>query len=791
MKNLKTKLRSFLNRFWPVALILLAVLIFFYPVWIKHLVPIPGDFIVGTYFPWLDYKWGNIVGVAVKNPITSDVVSINYPLRSLAMDLVKSGKIPLWNSDMFAGYPLLANIQIAIFSPTILLYFFLPILWAWTGQVILQPFLAAFFTYLFLRHLKLSKLSSVFGGLVYAFSGFNLIWMEWNERTLVAAFIPLILLVVDKILVEKKFIFALFLSILVALQFFSGYPQLIIYTGVACLILIIFKIRNLDKKVFGLFVLSIVLGLLLTSIQFLPALELLTNSQRVTELLTKDLIYFPWRNLITFIAPDFFGNHATGNFWGIGDYTNNVGYSGVISLTLAIIAMVHLFKKTEIKYFLTLLFISLLLALENPISTFIWKSGLLGSAAASNTRALVLVNFCLAGLSAFAVDLIIKTKKKISLIPNLSILLIVMLIFLLTFVLRKVSPSLILQNDYLIGLRNLVQPFILVLFATMVLIIRNFYFSSTRARFFTAFLLIVLSVLELFRFGWKYTPFSKTEYVFPETPVINYLQNLKKPTRVLPGNVIPMNMWVPYGLESISGYTAAYPESIAKYIGVSNSGNINASAQGRYGTLALFTSKLTDIANGEYLLLNNKDIGEYYKNLIVNGRLMKVFTDKSVTIYKKAGALPRAIVVTNWSVSSGTDILGKLLDPNFNPAKEIILEKQPSIPTSSETNINSVNYLSYSSDKSLIEVSTQKQGFLFVSDTWYPGWQAYVDGKESEILRADYAFQAVAIPAGLHKVTFIYDPKSFRIGEWVSLGALILLLCLFLYEIRIGKKSKS
>jgi hypothetical protein len=200
---------------------------------------------------------------------------------------------------------------------------------------------------------------------------------------------------------------------------------------------------------------------------------------------------------------------------------------------------------------------------------------------------------------------------------------------------------------------------------------------------------------------------------------------------------------------------------------------------------------LTDIANGEYLLLNNKDIGEYYKNLIANGGLVKVFTDKSVTIYKKTGALPRAIFVTNWSVSSGTDILGKLLDPYFDSAKEIILEKQPSIPASSETNINSVNYLSYSSDKSLIEVSTQKQGFLFVSNTWYPGWQVYVDGKESEILRADYAFQAVAIPAGLHKVTFIYDPKSFRIGEWVSFGALILLLCLFLYEIRIGKKSKS
>lgn len=140
MKGLKKNLLIFFNKFWPVALIIVAVLIFFYPIWIKHLFPIPGDFVVGTYFPWLDYKWGNVVGVPIKNPITSDVVSINYPLRSLAIDLLKSGKIPLWNRDMFAGYPLLANLQVAIFSPTILLYFFLPKIWAWTGQVILQPF---------------------------------------------------------------------------------------------------------------------------------------------------------------------------------------------------------------------------------------------------------------------------------------------------------------------------------------------------------------------------------------------------------------------------------------------------------------------------------------------------------------------------------------------------------------------------------------------------------------------------------------------------------------------------
>lgn len=789
MKSLKRKLSGFLVKFWPIGVIAFVVLIFFHPVWLQHLHPIPGDFIVGTYFPWLDYKWGNIVGVAVKNPIISDAVSINYPLKSMAIDLIKSGRIPLWNNDMFAGFPLLANTQLALFSPTSVLYFLLPKIWAWTGQIVLQPFLAALFTYLLLRHFKLSKVSSMFGGLVYAFSGFNLIWMEWNERTLVAAFMPLILLIVDKIIVEKKLIYALALSILMALQFFSGYPQLIIYTGILCLIWVVFKRGFLNKKVVGLIPLSILLGLFLISIQLLPAFELLVNSQRVSEVISNVLLYLPLQNLITFVAPDFFGNHATGNFWGVGNYTLNVGYSGVITLALAAVATFYLFKKTEVKFFLSILFISLLLALENPISIFIWKSGFLGFGPSSNTRALVLANFSLAGLSAFAIDFAIKTKRKINLFPGIIIVFMIFLVFALTFIARSNASSLVLRNNYLVGMRNLAPPLAFVIFMTILLIIRNFYFNSRRLRFIVATLIIILSIVELFRFGWKYTPFSKAEYIFPETPVITLLKNVEKPNRILPGDVIPMNMWVAYGMESLSGYNAAYPAVIAKYIAVSNGGNKDVLAQGTYGTLELFTSKLTDIANGEYLLIKNIDIQKPYKDLIANGDLVKVFSDRSVTIYKKTGALPRAVFVTDWSVLSGDKIFDKLLDPKFNPAKEVVLEKEPAVSPSNEANISNVKYISYSPNESQIEVSTQQAGILFVSDTFYTGWQAYIDGNSTEILRANYAFRAIEVPKGAHKIVFIYDPKSFRIGEWISFAGLVILIALFAYGYKIRRNG--
>jgi hypothetical protein len=181
----------------------------------------------------------------------------------------------------------------------------------------------------------------------------------------------------------------------------------------------IFRRKSLNMKTVVMILFSSFLGLLLTAIQFLPAAELYMNSQRVSEFFSKDLVYLPWQNLLSFLAPDFFGNHSTGNFWGVGDYTNNVGFSGIITLSFAIIAIGGLFKKTEIKFFLSILFISLLLSLENPISSFIWRSGFLGSSASCNTRILVLANLSLSALAAFGIDHALKTKKKINIVPNL------------------------------------------------------------------------------------------------------------------------------------------------------------------------------------------------------------------------------------------------------------------------------------------------------------------------------------------------------------------------------------
>jgi uncharacterized membrane protein YfhO len=67
-------------------------------------------------------------------------------------------------------------------------------------------------------------------------------------------------------------------------------------------------------------------------------------------------------------------------------------------------------------------------------------------------------------------------------------------------------------------------------------------------------------------------------------------------------------------------------------------------------------------------------------------------------------------------------------------------------------------------------------GYLVVADTWYPGWQATVDGVPTEVLRANYAFRAVWLEAGEHEVEMAYRPTLVPIGGAISLATLTLLV---------------
>lgn len=802
MKNLKKNFSKLFKKHWPLLFIVFLVCTFFWKIFLRNQVPIPGDFIVGVYYPWLDYKWGFAAGVPVKNPILTDVVSFTYPMQILSIDLIKSGQLPLWNPYIFAGMPLLANFQSAPFSPTNFVYFIFSTFDAWSIQIILQHILAAFFTYFLLRYWEVTKFGSIIGGIIYAFSGFNLIWSQWNGHTLAASFIPLIILFVDKWLREGHFFDGFGISFSLFFLFLSGYPQVALYLALALVILWIVRFKKNKDYIFrtlflGLFLL---LGLGLSSFQTLPGAELLSLSQREVEPHPYEWAFLPWSKIITFLAPDYFGNHATQNYWGPQDYTSNTGFVGVIAIIFMSASFYLLKKKKEVRYLISLLAVSLVFAFPTVVSIFLWKSGIFGLNAASAHRSLILFNLSVALLAGFGFDFIMK-EKKVNYIYIFIIPFLILLSFgsysLVKYILSFYKPGIyspLVKNilAYKVSLRNLVFPGGMFLITLLIFLLRKK--IERKTKFSAIYLVFPLLVFELFRFGWKFTPFSPKEIIFPNTPVLDFLQSLEEPVRITGSRVIPINMRMPYKLESLEGYDAVYPLNTSKFIAAINSAKSGTDPVGRYGTVDNLESPLLEIANTRYYLSAKTGLSDEIGILGLglsdqkSGKFKKVFEDKSVSVFENLNSLPRAFMVYAYEkIEDEDEVLDRLLDQNFPNDKKVVLDRDVILENNEDQKTNyQVKYISYKETRSIIEVETSKEGLLFVSDTYYPGWEVFVDGKEETIYKADYSFRAVKIPEGKHVVFFEYKPESFFNGLKISVISLFVLffsgIGFFLYQ---------
>ncbi len=142
-----------------------------------------------------------------------------------------------------------------------------------------------------------------------------------------------------------------------------------------------------------------------------------------------------------------------------------------------------------------------------------------------------------------------------------------------------------------------------------------------------------------------------------------------------------------------------------------------------------------------------------------------------VKIYENLDVLPRAFVVHQArAIQDDEQAISALRAESFAPDAEVILsDDQPGPVSQGEGGEDEVSALVYEPERVLVEANLNSPGYLVLTDTYYPGWRARVDGQAAEILRADYYFRAVYLPEGEHVVQFTYDPASFKIGLAVSL----------------------
>jgi len=153
--------------------------------------------------------------------------------------------------------------------------------------------------------------------------------------------------------------------------------------------------------------------------------------------------------------------------------------------------------------------------------------------------------------------------------------------------------------------------------------------------------------------------------------------------------------------------------------------------------------------------------------------------ENGAPIYENADALPRAFAVYSWRVFEDPDAaLAAVASGAVPVATTAVLEEHPPAelgPPTPDAPAAPVAIRHYAPESVEVETTVDRPALVVLTDTFYPGWEATVDGQPVPILRADYLFRAVPITAGSHTVRFTYRPASVRIGAACTAAALVTL----------------
>ncbi|MBI2614066.1 MAG: YfhO family protein [Candidatus Levybacteria bacterium] len=762
-----------------LAILLFSVIIFgfFYKTAFNKYVPFPGDLLVSEYNPWKAYSFlGYNPGSYPNKAQYFDVLRQIYPWKTFSIDSLKNGVLPLWNPYNFSGSPLLANFQSSVFYPFNFLYFLLPQIWAWSTIVILQPFLALVFTFLYTRKIGISRAGSILASTSFAFSSFMTVWLEYNTIGHVILWLPLILLSLEKLFEKRSAIWSLILVLSLASSLFAGHIQIFVY-----LFFFTFLYSFARKKISLFLIFLFILSLGIGAVQLIPGIELILQSARSAhsyDLIVNKILIQPWQLAMLFV-PDLFGNPATRNYFIQDTYVGDVIYVGLIPLLFSIFAIFNV-RNSFVKLFSAAAFILFILITLNPLTQLIYKINIPFISSSASNLLVFLICFSLSVLCGFGVDQFIKNRYPLK--SSLKFLGSFVLIFSILWLTVLVFSNLPLSS------RNLIYSTILFIVALVLFLAAV---VNNRIKYLVVILLILISIFDLWRFFQKFNPFSPIEFTMPTTPILDFIKKNNGINRFwgYGSGTIEANFATQYSIFSTDGYDPLYPKRYGEFIQSSKDGKIQTqfTAQTRsdafvvpgFGETDLIANesrlKVLDLLGAKYIL-DKKENASTQKTFPLD-RFSLVYEQDGWKIFENKKALPRAFLVSDYKVAKNSSEFEKIFfAKDFDSSKTIILEEDLKDQYFDNSNhLSDVQTIFYGPNEIQFKTNTDGKHLLFLSDTYYPGWEAYVDSNDAKIYRADYAFRAVIIPSGSHSVKFVYNPISFKIGYIISLISLALL----------------
>ena len=770
----------------PPSLLLLIglILICYWPFFLFGKIPMPGDAVIGSYFPWLDYKWGFAVGVPVKNAMLTDVFSQLFLWKYLAISMWSDGQIPLWNPYSYSGHPLLANFQSSVFLP-FNLWLLLPKFYGWGFYILSQSLLAGIGMYLLTGKLKANWQGQVVSGIVFTFSGLMTTWTQYGTDVYAAAFLVWSIYFLESYKEKHNLRYLIALSISQLLLYFSGHAQIAIYSLILIAIYTLVFINGVRKIIpVGLI---IGLSLLMASIQLLPTYDLTKSSIRSYETREETSTFglSPYYEAIRLVAPDFFGNPVTYNQWNTSNlsYHEQSKFIGILSLIFIIPFVFKRFRNKVINFWGLVLLGTLLLAIDNPLTRLLYSQPLPFLTYSSASRILFVTSLSAAiltglGITKFLTDSTFTRFVKIT--TYVSVVTIAG-ICLALFLAKLNNPS--LSENLSIGLRNLVIPLLIAgVFAIVVSIKLN--------KLILTCLLIGLIFFDLSRYFLKYNTFVSQDLIFPKTPITEYLNSDPDFFRIARADreLMPPNTWMHYKLSSIEGYDPLALKDYAKTFNVGVNGKSQTDNLSRYSELENYPSKYLDSLNVKYLLAVKRDADGSIPGSELNAKLKLsnykiVFEDKNTVILENPQASERVYFVSQvLGLPGESDIFTKLEDKNFDPTLQAMYLAET--PFSQILATGSAIISSYKPNEIIIQTESETRGFVVLADAYEKGWHLTIDNENSPLYKVNGALRGFWVERGVHQIEMSYHPDSFALGLRLSLAGFLILIIFILYSLR-------
>jgi hypothetical protein len=738
---------------WPIMVIFLLPLLMFGRAFQ------PGRVFSAADNLFLSYPWKALEpGAVPQNALLGDRAFVFEPWLIYASAQIRSGFLPLWNTHAYAGAPLLGNSQSALLFPLTALAYAVPVETALGLAAILKMETAGLSMYWMLQLFRLEPLAAASGALAFMFSGCMIVWLGW-PITNVAIWIPLLVGLTELLRETGAWRYGGWLAVVMGVQFLGGHPETSFFIVVLIVCYALHCARSSGWHFVVQFVVAGTTGLLLAAVQLLPFFHYLAHSSvSYYRHQAHGLTGLPPHAFMALLIPNYFGNPVSKNFWGPGNYNTINGSAGLLPWILAPIALVGGWYRRETKFFFgAAMLLGLLLYNVPPLPWLVSK--LPAFSAAVNRRSMVLLAFSLAALCGIGMHILMNPPPAARLRMVNSVKLVELLLLTTVAAYLIVDVRTIGQRHLIIYVAVQVGAFVLLLAAGSSAAV--YALRQCTGNTALGILLLTIELLSVLSFASSYNPIIRISEFYPITPALKYLQSDRDLFRVL----LPVpNVGAVYGLSDIAGYDGMTPRVVEQLVGAGNS-------PGPAGTAAVqFTeslkSEITDLVNLKYVLLppGAPSPGSKFK-LVYDG------TDGR--IYQNNNVFPRAFLITNaLSCLDDNSALALIRAGNIDLRREVIISGCRQV-NSGGSSSGSLMIDEYGPQQITVRADVRSHAFLVLTDTYDSDWHVWVDGRQVPLLRADFAFRAVALVPGSHKVRFLYRPLTFILGLVLSTTALL------------------